>query len=76
MGGLCPLFFDGAICQFEELPLPNDKDGIQKVYRYLESIKGRNTNKSFFNYVLKTVNKLNKTRKHGEGTCTCKKRIW
>ena len=24
MGGLCPLFFDGAVCQFNELPRPND----------------------------------------------------
>lgn len=31
MGGICPLFFDGAICNFEELPRPNDA-GIEKYY--------------------------------------------
>lgn len=30
MGGLCPLFFDGAVCRFEELPKPDDKENIQK----------------------------------------------
>lgn len=24
MGGVCPLFFDGAVCDFQELPLPTD----------------------------------------------------
>jgi len=24
MGGVCPLFFDGAVCNFEELPKPSD----------------------------------------------------
>ena len=31
MGGICPLFFDGAVCDFEELPKPSDTD-IQKYY--------------------------------------------
>ena len=31
MSGICPLFFDGAVCDFEELPKPNDAD-IQKYY--------------------------------------------
>lgn len=52
MGGLCPLFFDGAICRFEELPRPEDKKGIQQVLSYIDSIRG-NTNKSFFSYLFK-----------------------
>ena len=60
MGGICPLFFDGAVCHFHELPLPTDKDSLSKEYEYLKKI--RNTNqvsntKSFFAY------KLNKKEK-------------
>lgn len=47
MGGLCPLFFDGAVCQFSELPLPNDTQNIKKVYEHLKRIRGNNTSKSF-----------------------------
>ena len=49
MGGLCPLFFDGAVCRFEELPKPGDKENIQKVYQYLNKLRGV-TSKLFFKY--------------------------
>ena len=55
MGGLCPLFFDGAVCQFEELPRPEDKSKLQQVYNYIESLKGRKTNKSFFSFAIKKI---------------------
>ena len=55
MGGLCPLFFDGAVCQFEELPRPEDRSGLQQVYNYIESLKGRKTNKSFFSFAIKKI---------------------
>ena len=55
MGGLCPLFFDGAVCQFEELPRPEDRNGLQQVYNYIESLKGRKTNKSFFSFAIKKI---------------------
>lgn len=60
MGGLCPLFFDGAVCDFKELPLPNDKTELDKIYRYLESL--RNTNKAMFLYNIrnKITNLINK----------------
>lgn len=48
MGGICPLYFDGAVCSFEELPRPEDKEALQKVYNYLESV--RKSNKTFFLY--------------------------
>lgn len=28
MGGVCPLFFDGAVCNFEELPRPDDTKAL------------------------------------------------
>ena len=31
MGGVCPLFFDGAVCNFEELPKSSDAE-MQKYY--------------------------------------------
>jgi hypothetical protein len=55
MGGLCPLFFDGAVCQFEELPRPDDKANISKIYDYLRQIRG-NTNKSFFSFGIRKNN--------------------
>lgn len=58
MGGLCPLFFDGAVCNFVELPRPEEKRNIQKIYEYIES-KNKISNKSFFSYVInKFRNKL------------------
>lgn len=56
MGGVCPLFFDGAVCQFSELPRPDDSVNINKVYEHLKKI--RNTpNKSFFIHGVKKSNK-------------------
>lgn len=58
MGGLCPLFFDGTVCQFSELPRPDDNEGIKKVYEYLKKIRGTNsTSKSFFSYGARKSNK-------------------
>ena len=31
MGGICPLFFDGAVCHFEELPKPEEYAGWENV---------------------------------------------
>lgn len=33
------LYFDGAVNYFTELPKPNDKPGLEKVYKYLESLQ-------------------------------------
>ena len=57
MGGLCPLFFDGVVCQFSELPLPNSPE-IQKVYKYVESLR-KKPSKSFLMYsIKKLINRL------------------
>lgn len=48
MGGLCPLFFDGAVCQFSELPRPNNSLELQKIYDYLKAISSVTSAKSFF----------------------------
>ena len=56
MGGVFPLFFDGAVCQFEELPRPDNKGEITKVYDYLRHIRGAAA-KSFFSHGMKKKNK-------------------
>lgn len=48
---ICPLFFDGAINNFTELPLPDDTASLNKVYNYINPKK----NISFFIKTLKTL---------------------
>lgn len=38
-GTVTPLYFDGAVNFFTELPLPNDSIGMQKVYNKLQEIR-------------------------------------
>lgn len=38
-GNICPLYFDGAVNYFKELPLPNDKSNMDKVYKLTESLE-------------------------------------
>lgn len=62
MGGIAPLFFDGAVCVFDELPLPNNKVELEKVYKYLDKIRNKqtvNTTISMFVYgIIKRVKDL------------------
>ena len=41
-GTICPLFFDGAVNYFKELPRPMDNDKLSKVYRFMESTLRKN----------------------------------
>ena len=52
--GIIALYFDGKTCTFRELPPPNDREALEKVYKYLESIRGK-SNKVFmwFNKLIK-----------------------
>lgn len=54
MGGLCPLFFDGAVCQFDELPKPENTAELQKVYSYIQSLNNNN-NILMFSYTIKEL---------------------
>lgn len=38
-GGICPLYFDGAVCYFEELPMPDDVANMDKFYARVKNIK-------------------------------------
>lgn len=35
----CPLYFDGAVNYFKELPLPSDINGMREVYQFIKNIK-------------------------------------
>lgn len=63
MGGICPLYFDGATCYFKELPKPNDTVELNKIYNYLNSlntpvIKQENSNVLFFNSIKSKIKLL------------------
>jgi hypothetical protein len=42
-GGTIPLFYLGKVCDWTELPLPNDTDNIQRVYQFINRLRNRNT---------------------------------
>lgn len=45
-GVICPLYFDGAVSYFKELPLPENSVEIQKVYKILDEIRNVETSVS------------------------------
>jgi hypothetical protein len=38
MGGILPLWFDGAVCDFKELPKADDKTAMNEVYNTCKSL--------------------------------------
>lgn len=58
--GIIALYFDGAVNYFNELPRASDKNGINKVYEYLNQIRGVGTSLFFM-----VTN--NKTKKNLQG---------
>ena len=48
MGGMVALLFDGATCQFSELPRPDDKEGMRQVYNYIDNVIRKKVTHSFF----------------------------
>lgn len=47
-GNICPLFFNGAVSNFEELPLPTDSAQMQQVYSYINALESKKINKIYF----------------------------
>lgn len=60
LGGIIALFFDGATCTFTELPKPDNKAELEKVYKYIESIHKPKV-KVFFSFT-NLKNKINKIK--------------
>lgn len=59
-GGLIALYFDGAVNYFNELPRPEDKDALQKIYNFLEESRKRKSIKTFIAFTKRIINKLTK----------------
>ena len=59
MGGIVALLFDGATCQFSELPRPDDREGMRQVYNYIDNVIRNKSTHSFFMF---STNR--KKRKH------------
>ena len=38
-GTVCPLYFDGAVNYFRELPRSDDKEKMEEVYKFMKNIK-------------------------------------
>ena len=62
MGGICPLFFDGAVCNFEELPRPDEVDKLQKYYTKAQNLKSYRQQKKLSALALLLFNKLKSKR--------------
>lgn len=55
-GGICPLFFDGAVCNFEELPRPDDINGITQYYNKAATLKSYRQQKKYTQLILANLN--------------------
>ena len=63
MGGICPLFFDGAVCDFEELPRPDDVNNLAQYYAKAQSLKSYRQQKKYsaltlLNFIKRIVDKM------------------
>ena len=45
MGGICPLFFDGAVCNYEELPRADDFAKLQEYYSKAKTLHEKKRSK-------------------------------
>lgn len=41
-GDICPLYFDGAVNYFKELPKPKDHEEMSKVYKFIKNLRNNN----------------------------------
>lgn len=64
MGGIVALFFDGAVCNFQELPPAADGAELSKYYTYLKSIRQPVQQGTFFAF----TPKKNKNGKNSSNT--------
>lgn len=62
MGGVCPLFFDGAVCNFEELPRPDDVNTLSGYYNRAKNLKTYRQNKKLSQLMLLTIQKWAKKK--------------
>lgn len=60
MGGILPLWFDGAVCDFKELPKADDTASLQKWYNYCKNLKNpqQKVTHTMFMPIVKQLKKL------------------
>ena len=64
MGGICPLFFDGAVCNFEELPRPDEINAVSQYYAKAQNMKTqRQTRKTSIMTLLLFLKNLKQRKK-------------
>lgn len=64
MGGICPLFFDGTVCHFEELPRPTEISELTSFYARAQNLKSfRQTKKKASLMLLLFIKLLKRNRK-------------
>lgn len=76
-GQVCPLFFDGEVSSFNELPLPDNKREIQRVLSYIEQVVRQRANPVFLMPSIdakKTVKSLHRYSKWSTFAAKLKKR--
>ena len=56
MGGVCPLFFDGAVCSFYELPRPENTSELRHIYNYLDNLRKPKEDKKSF--IMMAISKI------------------
>lgn len=55
-GGLIALFFDGAICNWYELPKADDTEELRRVYNYIKTLGGET--QASFAFFLHNIRKI------------------
>lgn len=58
MGGVCPLFFDGACCWYEELPKPDEVDALTKYYVRVKNIRNTRIQKKVSDLLMFMITKI------------------
>jgi hypothetical protein len=58
--GLCPLFFDGAINYYKEMPLPNENTKLQFFYERAKAFRNSKTTNKVVLFVYSIINNLTK----------------
>lgn len=75
-GNICPLFFNGASSDFEELPRADDTEGLNQVYSLIDSIERQKvTGPSTLLLLFSKIKNFLKQKLNGEDTCLGKKRL-
>lgn len=54
-GGLVALYFDGAVNYFKELPRPEEREELQKVYNYVLNNRKKKQSKTFLMYIKQLI---------------------